>query len=300
MDQVAACIAKHGNVWSLVTNNEMESLFEPLHAARASSYKTKVKVEKGFKYGPSDRHRIDLYTPITTPDKKLPVLVFFHGGGFLAGDNDITPSMHGHIGNYFASNNTICALATYRVIPEAVYPSGAQDVTSAFAWIRDNISQHGGDPNHLTAVAQSAGASHLAAALFSSHLSNAGITLQGAILLSAPLWYDLRQERRKRNMYAYHEAITNEEVLSKTGVAQFIDSEASDLPHTNILLVLGELDPNEIVDGNLMFVDAYRKRFSRLPILEVLKGQNHISYFLGLGLDGDRLGKRILEFVALQ
>ena len=28
----------------------------------------------------------------------LPVVVFFHGGGFVAGDNDISPSMHGNMG----------------------------------------------------------------------------------------------------------------------------------------------------------------------------------------------------------
>lgn len=60
MEEIAAAIAKHGNVWSLQTNQDMESLYEPLHALRAASFRDSVKVEKSLKYGPSKRHRIDV------------------------------------------------------------------------------------------------------------------------------------------------------------------------------------------------------------------------------------------------
>ncbi|CZR58654.1 uncharacterized protein PAC_08546 [Phialocephala subalpina] len=314
MEEVAAAIARHGNVWSLKTNKDMESLYEPLHALRAEDFKKSVKVEKSLKYGPSDRHRIDLYYPTTASTSLLPVVVFFHGGGFIAGDNDITASMHGHIGrpslsspqsnalistgNYFASNGCICALATYRVIPEAKYPSGAEDVSLALKWVKESVETQGGNPSEITAVGQSAGAAHVASAIFTGKLKSMEVTLHGAILLSAPLLYDLRQERRKKNMIAYHGTDSEEEILAKTGVATFRTANTEDVSSSNILLMLGEFDPNEIVDGNLMFVEEYRKKFRKLPCLEVIKGHNHISYFLGIGLEGDKLGKRILNFIA--
>jgi acetyl esterase len=201
-------------------------------------------------------------------------------------------------GNYFARNGCICALATYRLIPEAQYPSGAEDISLALKWLKENVTTHGGNPSKMTAIGQSAGGAHLASAIFTEQLKSMDVTLHGVILLSAPLWYDLRIERRKKNMLLYHATNSEEEVLAKTGVATFRTANAEDISSSNILLILGEFDPNEIVDGNLMFVEEYRKKFARLSLLEVMKGHNHISYFFGLGLEGDRLGKRILDFIA--
>lgn len=202
------------------------------------------------------------------------------------------------IGNYFASNGCVCALATYRVIPEATYPSGAEDVSLALQWVKENVETRGGNPLKMTAIGQSSGAAHLASAIFTGKLKSMDVALQGAILLSAPLWYDLRQERRKKNMVAYHGTDSEDEILAKTGVSTFRNADVENISSSNILLMLGEYDPDEIVNGNLMFVEEYRKKFRRLPCLEVMSGHNHISYFLGIGLEGDKLGKRILDFVA--
>lgn len=60
MEHITEAIARHGNIWTLKTNNEMQELYEPLHAAKASSFQDLIKCEKGIKYGPSDRHRIDV------------------------------------------------------------------------------------------------------------------------------------------------------------------------------------------------------------------------------------------------
>jgi acetyl esterase len=200
-------------------------------------------------------------------------------------------------GKYFASMGCVCALATYRLVPEAKYPSGAEDISLALKWAKDHAKDYGGDNTKITAIGQSAGGAHLASAVFSGKLKSVDVPLHGIVLLSAPLWYDLRQERRKANMAAYHNSSLDSDILEKTGVACFRNSNVDDVP-SNMLLILGEFDPNEIVDGNFMLVEEYRKRFARIPSLEVLKGHNHISYFYGIGLGDDRLGKRVLEFIA--
>lgn len=183
-------------------------------------------------------------------------------------------------------------LATYRLLPEARYPSGANDTSQALQWVNENISSFGGDASQVTAIGQSSGGAHLASALFLGKLKH--LKLHGIILLSAPLWYDLRQERRRANMLQYHGTESEEEVLTKTAVAVFQASE--DIDPTELRIMLAEYDPEEQVDGNLMFVEAYRNKFKRLPLAEVMKGHNHISYTLGLGLEGDVVGPRILSF----
>lgn len=127
------------------------------------------------------------------------------------------------------------------------------------------------------------------------------LPLRGMVLLSPPLSYDLRQERRKKNMLLYYGAASEAEVMSRTAVSLFRDASSEDLEAvvrgSKLLLMVAEMDPNEIVDGNLEFVQAYRTRFRRLPRFEVMMGHNHISNTLGIGLPDDVVGKRILEFI---
>ncbi|KAJ9138461.1 hypothetical protein NKR23_g8528 [Pleurostoma richardsiae] len=280
MEAIKASIAKHGNVWSLQTNNDMTALYEPLHAARASLFADTVSVEKGLKYGPHERHRLDVYKPTAAASEPLPVDIITYTA----------------VGNYFASNGCVCFLGTYRLLPEARYPSGGEDTTAALKWVQDNAAQYGGDSSRITAVGQSAGGAHLANAAFSGLMKAAGVGLRGLVLLSPPLSYDLRQERRRKNMFTYHGTESEEEVMGKTGVAVFRGAEKADLEGLNLLLQVAELDSNEIVDGNLAFVAEYRKKFSRMPLFEVMPGHNHISNTLAIGLPGDTVGRRILEF----
>lgn len=81
MDKIKEAIARHGNVWTLQTNSDMNELYEPLHAQQAERFLPIVRVEKGLKYGAHERHRLDIYRPASPiSSAKLPIVVFFHGG----------------------------------------------------------------------------------------------------------------------------------------------------------------------------------------------------------------------------
>lgn len=60
MDIIAETIIKHGNVWTLTANSDLQELYEPLQAARVSLLLGKVICEKGITYGPHKRHRLDV------------------------------------------------------------------------------------------------------------------------------------------------------------------------------------------------------------------------------------------------
>lgn len=155
---------------------------------------------------------------------------------------------------------------------------------------------YAGDSERITVIGQSAGAAHLASAIFLGLLKKSNVFLEGVILLGGPLRYDLRQERRKKNMFLYRNT-NSEEVLKKMAVAFFCNGNLEDIDLDKFVIVLGEYDSEEIARSNIIFVEEYLKKLKRLPVLEVLEGENHISYFLRIGLEGDRLGKSILEFV---
>jgi para-nitrobenzyl esterase len=115
--------------------------------------------------GPGWRPGRDYLTAtVWTPDPGtggLPVLVFVHGGGFLAGSADAPV----HDGSAFARDGVVQVALNYRLgvpgwlhLPGAPANRGLLDVLAGLAWVRENIAAFGGDPNNVTVAGQSAGA----------------------------------------------------------------------------------------------------------------------------------------------
>ncbi|MEJ2507111.1 MAG: carboxylesterase family protein, partial [Ignavibacteriaceae bacterium] len=116
-----------------------------------------------------------LYLNVWTPaagktDKKLPVAMWIHGGGYREGFA-FEPEMDG--GEDWASRGVILVTVTYRLgvlgffthpLLSAESPHdvsgnyGLLDQVAALKWIHNNIEQFGGDPNNITIFGQSAGA----------------------------------------------------------------------------------------------------------------------------------------------
>ncbi|KAL5363012.1 Alpha/Beta hydrolase protein [Aspergillus floccosus] len=287
-------VAQFGNTWNLNVNAACEKFFEERQAAEPAP--SLLDIEKAVRYGPDSRHRLDIYWKAPQDDShKIPVVVYFHGGGFRAGDNDISPHIHSNIAKYFATHGTVAVLATYRLLPEAQYPSGIEDATSALAWIKSHIETYGGNPEQIFVLGQSAGGAHLAMALFSGALEKHGVIPRGMLLQSAPLWYDLSQARRRANMVAYYATEDDDEILSKSALGLFGGYKGEGGPE--LFLSVGEFDSEEIARGNLMLLEKYVKKVKRMPRFEVLMGHNHISYALALGLEGDEVGPRVLAWI---
>ncbi|MBQ0927053.1 carboxylesterase/lipase family protein [Saccharopolyspora endophytica] len=100
--------------------------------------------------------------------ERRPVMVFVHGGGFVAGSNR-SPL---HDGTAFARDGVVLVTLNYRLgipgfldVPGAPRNRGLLDVIAALRWVQDNADAFGGDPGNLTLVGQSAGATLVAALL---------------------------------------------------------------------------------------------------------------------------------------
>ncbi|MZE76943.1 carboxylesterase/lipase family protein [Streptomyces xinghaiensis] len=90
-----------------------------------------------------------------------PVMVFVHGGGFVAGSTQSAL----YDGSGFARDGVVLVTLNYRLgiagfldIPGAPANRGLLDVVAALRWVRDNIAAFGGDPRNVTLFGQSAGA----------------------------------------------------------------------------------------------------------------------------------------------
>jgi len=111
---------------------------------------------------------LNVWTPATRNTKNLPVLVYFYGGGNVAGD----ASEPRYDGETMAKKGIVVITCNYRLnvfgnfahpelSAESTHKSsgnyGYYDQLAALQWVKNNIASFGGDPNHVTIAGESAG-----------------------------------------------------------------------------------------------------------------------------------------------
>lgn len=140
---------------------------------------------------------LNIWTPASSKDDKLPVFVWFYGGSYQGGRAD-DPSF---VGTNLAQNGIIVVTVNYRVNvfgflchpdmkKESSYKTGGNfgflDQVESLTWIRENIENFGGDPEKITIGGQSAGSascnnlmvSPLSKDLFSKAINQSGDVFQ--------------------------------------------------------------------------------------------------------------------------
>ena len=147
----------------------------------------------GTKKNSEDCLYLNIWTPAKTMKEKLPVLIYFNGGGLMAGSG----SEARYAGDAMARKGIISITANYRegifgffahpqLSKETSYKGsgnyGFMDQVAAIQWVKDNIEAFGGDPNRITIVGESAGsisvsalmASPLCKGLFAQAMGSSG------------------------------------------------------------------------------------------------------------------------------
>ena len=105
--------------------------------------------------GPHGAIPLRLYRPLGVPaDSVLPVLAFFHGGGWVIGDLDTHDSLCREL-----ANGAGCAVVSvdYRLGPEHPFPAAVDDCLAATRWIQRQAAEMGLDGTRLAVGGDSAG-----------------------------------------------------------------------------------------------------------------------------------------------
>ncbi|MBR6968051.1 MAG: alpha/beta hydrolase [Ruminococcus sp.] len=121
---------------------------------------TPPEVERfdSISYGPHKKwHLLDVYRP---KDKKgkLPVIVSFHGGGFVYG----TKETYQFYCMELARQGFAVINYNYRLAPKYRHPAALEDTNSVFSWLMKNSEKYGFDTDNIFAVGDSAGAQGIA------------------------------------------------------------------------------------------------------------------------------------------
>ncbi len=101
-----------------------------------------------------------LYVPTNAVHEPAPLLVFFHGGGFIYGGLD----SHDASCRVLAERAGVRVLAVdYRLAPEAPFPAAHDDALAAYRWVVRHAAALGADPQRLAVGGDSAGGTLAAA-----------------------------------------------------------------------------------------------------------------------------------------
>ncbi|MBC3786534.1 carboxylesterase/lipase family protein [Spirosoma utsteinense] len=143
---------------------------------------------------------LNVWTPAKSDKERLPVLVYFYGGGFIAGDG----SESRYDGESMARKGIVAITVNYRLgafgfmaHPELTAESankassnfGYLDQTAALRWVQQNIAAFGGDPKKVTIAGESAGSVSVSAQMaspLSKNLFAKAIGESGSLLGTLP------------------------------------------------------------------------------------------------------------------
>jgi acetyl esterase len=118
-----------------------------------------ARVEQLELPGPAGPLGARLYVPEQGPTP-LPLLVYFHGGGWVRGDLDT----HDNTCRFLAKHAGVLVLSVdYRLAPEHLFPAAVDDAFAAFRFAVDNAKELGADPAAVAVGGDSAGGNLTAA-----------------------------------------------------------------------------------------------------------------------------------------
>lgn len=174
---------------------------------------------------------LDVWRPSGAPRTSNPVLIFWYGGGWVAGDR----RAYAFAARAYAKAGFVVVMPDYRKVPQIHFPAMLQDGAEAVKWTRDHIAEYGGDPARIGVAGHSAGAYTAAMlALDQRWLRAEGVDrhiIRAAVGLSGP--YNFYPFTSKRAIDAFRNA-------AEPAMTQPIHFARADAPP--MLLVTSTLD----------------------------------------------------------
>jgi acetyl esterase len=123
-----------------------------------------------------------------------PLLVYFHGGGWIEGDLDT----HDAPCRVLAERSGVPVLAlTYRLAPEHPFPAAHDDADEGYRWVVDHAAELGADPQRLAVGGDSAGGNLAASVALAA--ARDGVPLAWQLLLYPPT--DLERDTQSLRLF---------------------------------------------------------------------------------------------------
>jgi acetyl esterase len=169
--------------------------------------------------GPHGPIPLRLYKPLPARAEALPVLVYYHGGGWVIGDLDTHDTLCREL-----ANRAGCAVVAvdYRMAPEHRFPAAVDDAIAATHWVHGQAASLGLDASRLAVGGDSAGG-NLAAVVALAARDSGDLPIVFQLLI-----YPATDQRRGA---ASHTTNAQGYLLTKETMDYFHDHYIVDLAH---------------------------------------------------------------------
>ena len=102
----------------------------------------------------ADEIPVRVYTPVGPPSQARPLIVYFHGGGFVFGDLRGGDWIAGSVSQQL---DAVVVSVDYRLAPKHPFPAAVDDCLAAVIWASEHAAELGADPRRLGVMGESAG-----------------------------------------------------------------------------------------------------------------------------------------------
>jgi triacylglycerol lipase len=270
----------------------------PLYAGRMLEREpfVAVQVQRDIAYGKDERHLLDVFKSTQPADKPLPVLIFVHGGAFVAGNRRTGPGspFYDNVMLWAVRNGMVGVNMTYRLAPKDPWPAGPQDIGQAIRWVHDNIAQRGGDPRRIFLFGHSAGASHVAAYVAKPEFHQVeGSGLAGAMLLSGGAYRITPELVAQLPTYPGYFGTDAEQYAQRSALDGLI---ATSVP---LWVGTAELDPAPYKAQGELLRQSLRNAGKKFTSVD-FSAHSHMSEAYSIHSDDASVGNALLSFIQSQ
>jgi acetyl esterase len=175
------------------------------HTLNMEPYEVHEKIDLTIPREGAGSLPVRIYIPEGAADAagQVPVILYFHGGGFIMGSIEDHDPLCGKLAD------TACAIviaAEYRLAPEDPFPACIEDAVFLAEWASENAAAYGGDPDRIMAGGDSSGAT-ISAALALLGRDGKAPAISGLILLYGVFGCISLEESESARLYGQGEYI---------------------------------------------------------------------------------------------
>ncbi|MUG72293.1 alpha/beta hydrolase [Paenibacillus validus] len=188
----------------MMTPEESRALFAQMHAL-GGEIEAVAQVEDRHISVPDGQIKVRIYRP--EGEGPFPILVFFHGGGYVFGDLETVDRPCRNLTN---AARSVVVSVDYRLSPEYKFPVPVEDGYAALEWVSNQASTFQGDASRIAVGGDSAGG-NLAAVVAILAQERGGPTIVSQVLLYPVTDFSCNSNSYKENGQGYN--LTEEDML---------------------------------------------------------------------------------------
>jgi acetyl esterase len=202
------------------------------------NFLTEVEISK------KEDHSLTTDIHIPKGEGPFPILVYFHGGGWISG----SPQTHRKICHRFAEAGFLVFNVDYALAPENPFPQGFDECCESLRWAVDNAAKYNGDSNRLSVGGDSAGG-NLTAACAAALADDSKVKIKKILLIYGV--FDFLSMRETSDVLVD----TDTDLMMEMMVGSYLGPERDEAvlsdPRVSPIHVSDKLPPAHILCGTL-------------------------------------------------